>query len=258
MNWSLITYGAYDFAADARGYTIGAAMELYWDNWAFRLGRFMEPTVANGRSLYYNLFARHGDQFEIEHDHEIGAKPGAIRLFIYRNLANAGRYLEAVAVAPPGTIPDITSVRALNPKVGFGISVEQALSPSVGVWARALDVVNPVEEYAFTEIDNSVSAGLSVKGNTWRRPDDTLAAGFSSNGLNGSHRDYLAAGGLGGFLGDGRLNYAREAVAEVYYSALALRGVHLTLDYQRIANPGHNFDRHGPVNILSGRVHAEF
>jgi carbohydrate-selective porin OprB len=233
-------------------------MELYWDSWALRLGRFMEPTVANGRSLYYNLFVRHGDQLEVEHDHELGDKPGAVRLLIYRNLANAGRYLEAVAAAPAGTIPDITSVRGLNPKVGFGLSVEQTLSPSVAVWVRGLDVVNPVEQYAFTEIDNCVSAGLSIRGWPWHRPDDTFAAGFSSNGLNGSHRDYLAAGGLGGFLGDGRLHYGREAVAEVYYSLLALRGVHLTLDYQRIANPGHNFDRHGPVNILSGRVHAEF
>jgi high affinity Mn2+ porin len=259
MNWALFTYGAYDFTADARGYTIGAAAELYWDSWAIRLGRFMEPTVANGRSLYYNLFQRHGDQIEVEHDHEMGGQRGAVRMLVYRNLADAGRYSTADAVASQaGTIPDITSVRGLNQKIGLGISVEQALTPAVGVWARALDTFNSVEQYAFTEIDNSLSAGVSVKGSLWRRPDDTVGAAFSSNGLDGGHRDYLAAGGLGGFLGDGRLNYGRELDAEAYCSVLAFRGVHLTFDYQLIGNPAYNVDRRGPVHILSGRVHVEF
>lgn len=260
MNWSLISYGAYDFAADARGYDIGGAMELYWDDWAVRIGRFMEPRVANGRSLHYNLFSTYGDQLEVEHDHEIHGKAGLVRFLIYRNLANAGRYQDAVAAAAAtGSTPDITAVRGRNAKLGEGVSIEQTLSGSVGIWVRALYVNNPVEEYAFTEIDNSVSGGLSLKGSSWRRPNDTLAAAFSSNGLDGSHRDYLAAGGLGGFLGDGQLkNYGRETVVETYYSALVHSGIRLTGDYQLIANPGYNADRHGPVHLLSGRIHVEF
>ena len=259
MNWALMTYGAYDFAADSRGYDIGGAMELYWDNWAVRVGRFMEPIVANGRSLYYNLLRRHGDQIELEHDHDLWGHPGVVRLLIYRNLANAGAYREAIAVAAgTGNAPDITAVRSLSPKTGYGLSVEQSLTPSLAVWARAMDCDCRVEEYAFTEIDNSVSAGVSVKGLLWRRPDDTVGAAFSSNGLSRDHRDYLAAGGMGGFLGDGRLNYAREVDSEIYYSALVYNGIHLTLDYQRVVNPGYNADRHGPVQLLSGRVHLEF
>ena len=138
------------------------------------------------------------------------------------------------------------------------MSVEQSLSPSVALWGRGMWCDCNVEEYAFTEIDNSVSAGVSLKGSRWRRPDDTLAAAFSSNGLNPAHRAYLAAGGLGGFLGDGQLNYAREQIYEAYYSALVYRGVHLTLDYQRVVNPGYNADRHGPVQMVGGRVHFEF
>jgi high affinity Mn2+ porin len=259
LNWALITYGAYDYAGDARGYDIGGAMELYWEDWVFRAGRGMEPIVANGRSLHYNLFRTHGDQVEIEHDHVLYGHSGVVRVLAYRNLANAGNYREALAVAAAtGSVPDITSVRALRAKTGYGLSVEQTLSPSLAVWARGLWCDCKVEEYAFAEIDNSISAGVSVKGSGWRRPDDTVGVAFSVNGLSPSHRDYLAAGGLGGFLGDGQLNYAREQDYEAYYSALVYRGVHLTLDYQRIVNPGFNADRHGPVHLLSGRLHVEF
>jgi high affinity Mn2+ porin len=259
MNWALITYGAYDYAADARGYNIGAIAELYWDDWAFRAGRGMEPTVANGRSLHYNLFSRHGDQVEIEHDHVFHGQPGAVRFLVYRNLANAGNYRESVALAAAsGTIPDITTTRRLEAKTGYGLSVEQSLSPSVALWGRGMWCDCNVEQYAFTEIDNSLSAGVSIKASLWHRPGDTLAAAFSLNGLSPAHRAYLAAGGLGGFLGDGQLNYTREQNYEVYYSALVYRGVHLTVDYQRVVNPGYNADRHGPVHMVGGRVHFEF
>jgi high affinity Mn2+ porin len=259
MNWALITYGAYDFAADARGYNIGAAAELYWDDWVLRAGRFMEPTIANGRSLHYNLFRFHGDQLELEHDHQLGDRPGIVRLLVFRNVANAGRYRDAIDLAlSSGTTPDVTAVRHPSAKMGYGLSVEQTISPALALWARGMYADDQVEEYAFTEIDNSLSAGLSLKGAPWRRPSDVIGVAYSSDGLNRDHQNYFALGGLGGFLGDGRLTYAREQIAEAYYSALAYRNVHLTIDYQRVANPGYNRDRHGPVNIIGGRFHVEF
>jgi high affinity Mn2+ porin len=259
MNWSLITYGAYDYAADARGYNIGGFGELDWDNWAFRAGRGMEPTVANGRSLDYNIMQRHGDQIEVQHDHEVYGLAGSVSVLMYRNVANAGNYAQAVALAQAtGTIPDITANRYLEAKDGYGLSVEQSLSPAVAVWARGMWCDCKVEQYAFTEIDNMLSAGVSLKGSIWQRTEDTVGAAFSLNGLSPSHRAYLAAGGLGGFIGDGQLNYAKEQNYEVYYSALVYRGVHLTGDYQRIVNPAYNLDRHGPVNIVGGRIHVEF
>jgi high affinity Mn2+ porin len=259
MNWSLITYGAYDYAADARGYNIGGVVELDWDNWAFRAGRGMEPTIANGRSLHYNLLRRHGDQVEIQHDHEVHGQPGSVSVLVYRNVANAGNYAQAVALAATtGTIPDITAHRYLEAKTGYGVSVEQSLSSAVGVWGRGMWCDCKVEEYAFTEIDNMISAGVSLKGSIWHRAEDTVGAAFSLNGLSPEHRAYLAAGGLGGFLGDGQLNYGKEQTYEIYYSALVYRGVHLTFDYQRVVNPGYNADRHGPVNLLGGRMHVEF
>jgi high affinity Mn2+ porin len=154
MNWALITYGAYDYAADARGYDIGAIAELYWDNWAFRAGRGMEPIIANGRSLYYNLFRRHGDQVEIEHEHLLRGQPGAVRVLVYRNLANAGNYREAVAVAAAsGSIPDITTTRSLEAKTGYGVSVGPASTtrdrsggPSARAHASQLAVTAQVME----------------------------------------------------------------------------------------------------------------
>jgi len=260
LNWAMITHGAWDYAADARAYSVGLATELYWDDWAFRAGRYMEPQVANGNYLDYNLTRHHGDTFEIEHDHVLGGHPGVVRIMAFRNLANAGSYRDAInaALASGGT-PDVTSVRTDAAKHGYGISVEQALSDDLGVFFRASKADDKVEEYAFTEIDNTVSAGLSLKGSQWQRQDDTVGFAFASSGLNQDHRDYLAAGGLGGFLGDGKLTrYGRERVVEVYYNAQVLKGVNFTLDFQQIANPGFNADRHGPVYIFGSRVHAAF
>jgi high affinity Mn2+ porin len=259
LNWALITHGAWDFAADARAYTIGAAAELYWDDWAIRGGRFMEPTEANGKYLDYNIARHHGDQLEIEHDHKIGGLPGAVRVMFFRNLANAGSYRDAIDAANlAGGMPDVTSVRKESIKKGFGLSFEQSVTEEIGVFARGSYCDCKVEEYAYAEIDNIVSAGASIKGSRWSREDDTVGIAFASSGLNRDHRDYLAAGGLGGFLGDGQLpHYARERVVELYYNVRVVKGVHFTLDYQQITNPGYNADRRGAVHIFGGRLHLE-
>src|ERR1700687_1088175 len=135
LNWALITHGAWDFAADARAYTIGVAAELYWDDWAIRGGRFMEPTEANGKYLDYNIARHHGDQLEIEHEHKIGDLPGAVRVMFFRNRANAGSYRDAIDAANlTGGMPDATSVRRNSAKTGFGLSFEQSVTEDVGVF----------------------------------------------------------------------------------------------------------------------------
>jgi high affinity Mn2+ porin len=259
LNWALITHGAWDYAADARAYTIGAAAELYWGDWAIRGGRFMEPVEANGKYLDYRIMRHHGDQLEIEHDHKIGALPGAVRVMFFRNVANAGSYRDAIDAANlTGGVPDVTSVRKNSAKTGFGLSFEQSVTEDVGVFARGSNCDCKVEEYAFTEIDNIVSAGASIKGSRWSRGKDTVGIGFASSGLNRDHRDYLAAGGLGGFLGDGQLpRYARERVIEAYYNLRIAKGAYFTLGYQEITNPGYNADRRGPVRIVGARLHLE-
>ncbi len=259
LNWALITHGAWDFAADARGYTIGGAAELYWDDWTLRGGRFMEPKVANGTALDKNITHYHGDQVEIQHDHKLGELSGSVRVLGFRNFANAGSYRDALnAVSLVSGVPDVMNVRKASAKQGYGMSVEQSLTKDIGIFARASYGDDKIEEYAFAEIDDTVSAGAVSTGSRWGRPDDAVGVAFASNGLNRDHRDYLAAGGLGGFLGDGRLtHYGREQVVEVYYKVALSKGVHFTLDYQQIKNPGYNADRHGPVSVCGARLHLE-
>ena len=256
LNWALITHGAWDYAADARAYTIGVAGEWYIEDWVIRAGRFMEPDTANGTVLNYNVGRFHGDQFELEYGHVIGGLPSAVRFMAFRNRALAGNYRDAVnAARATGELPDVSNVRKDANKTGFAISLEQRLTSEIGLFLRASTADDKVEEYAFTEIDNTGSGGLSMQGNHWHRPNDTFSIAFSTSGLNRDHRDYLAAGGLGGFLGDGQLKrYGRESVVEAYYNMQIVKGLNFTLDFQQITNPGYNADRRGPVRVVGGRL----
>jgi hypothetical protein len=258
LNWSLMTHGAYDYAADARGYSWGLALEYFHDDWAIRGGRFLMPRQSNGLSLNPRIFDSFGDQLELEHAHRLGDRPGRLRLLAYRNRADMGGYRDAVAEAEAGgTTPDITSTRRRRTKHGLGASLEQDLTAAIGAFARASWNNGEAEEFAFTEIDRSISSGVSVKGTGWERPSDTLGLAFASNGLSSAHRAYLAAGGLGFFLGDGALRYRSEDIVESYYSLNIAKTAWITADFQRIFNPGYNADR-GPVTVLSARLHCEF
>lgn len=259
LNWALITYGAWDYAADARAYTIGGAAELYWDDWVIRAGRFMEPKVANGDVLNYDIHRYHGDQVEVQRNYKLGGLDGLVRMLVFRNRTWAGNYLDAIAAARlTGTAPDVTSVRKDASKVGYGISFEQRLGPDIGAFLRFSSANDRIEEYAFTEIDNDVSGGVSIASTRWNRPNDMLGIAYSTAGLNRQHREYLAAGGLGGFLGDGKLTrYGREQALETYYNYQVHKGVQLSPDFQVIVNPGYNADRGGPVYIFGVRIHAE-
>ena len=258
LNWSFLTHGAYDYAADARGYTNGAALEYYHDEWAVRVGRFMGPLESNGLALDSRLSIHHGDQVEVEYSHTVFARPGKVKLLAFRNRENMGNFIDAITFARAnGGIPDVGNVRRDNVKVGFGINIEQSLWSDVGVFARASWSDGKSETYSFTEIENSMSAGLAIKGEKWGRPNDTVGLAVAENGLNKFHRDYLALGGLGAFIGDGQLNYRPERIAEVYYNIHLLGTSSMALGYQRIANPAYNADR-GLVNVFSVRLHTDF
>jgi len=257
LNWSLMTHGAFDFAADARGYTWGAALEVYRDAWALRAGRFAQPRQPNQMELDPKLFRHYGDQVELEHRHALAGRAGAVRLLAFRNRARMASYADALDAAA-GATPDLGAVRGGEKvKTGYGVNLEQSISPDVGVFGRASRADGRTETYAFTEIDRSVSGGVVVKGAAWQRAEDTAGIALARNGLSSSHRDYLAAGGLGFFLGDGRLSYRPEQIVETFYRLALTRALALSLDFQRIANPGYNADR-GPARVGSLRLHAEF
>lgn len=256
-NWTFLTHGAYDYAADARGYTWGAAAEYYDGDWAFRAGRFMVPAASNGLTLDTRLGTHYGDQIEVEHGHIIGDQPGKLKLLAFRNREMMGSFADAIAYARVnGGVPDVASVRKETSKLGYGIDLEQSLRSDVGLFARASWNDGKTETYSFTEIENSMSTGVVVKGERWGREKDTFGLAIAQNGLNKTHREYLALGGLGAFIGDGQINYRPERIVEAYYNISVYKGASVMAGLQHIVNPAYNADR-GPVNVGTVRLHIE-
>jgi high affinity Mn2+ porin len=258
MNWAMWSSAAYDFPADLPGYARGAVVELNCKDWAVRAGLFEVPSAPNSDVL---TFKAGGAVLEFEGRYVVFDQPGKLRLGIFGNRSNTGNYRDALAISAADTTLDINDVmvgiRRDNLKYGFYLNAEQQIAKDVGVFARASWNDGRNEILSFTDIDRSVSAGLSVKGSYWGRPTDTFGFGGAVNGLSSSHRDFLAAGGLGLLIGDGQLNYRTERILETYYAFAIDKNCTLTADYQLIANPAYNGDR-GPVSIFSGRLHGEF
>lgn len=259
MNWSLMTQGAFDYAADARGYTWGAVLEWFHDDWEVRFGRFIQPKEPNGQPLDYRLFKHYGDQLEVAHAHQLAGHPGKLRALVFRNHTVMTRYGDALSLAAQtGEVPNLNAARyGARSKHGFGINLEQALTDDVGLFARGSWADGKTEIYAFTEIDRSLSAGLLIQGRQWGRANDTLGVGMARNFLSSTHRQYLEKGGMGPFIGDGRLNYKPENILEMFYSVGISKKSSISFDWQHIRNPAYNADR-GPVNALAVRLHTEF
>ena len=263
MNWGNWTYAAYDYAADARGFGWGFAAEWYRDDWVLRLGRMSGPQQPNGLPVDLALGKHYGDQFEVEHAHALGDQPGKIRVLGWRNRAVTASFKDALEWlnAHPGEYSGPTAlIEARNSeriKYGLGINVEQAISDTAGFFLRAMQADGRTETYAFTEVDGSLSTGLSFKGALWGRTEDTLGLSFARNTISGDRRRFLEAGGTSFFIGDGALHYRPETIFEGYYSLKAGKAIWLTTDFQRIRNPAYNADR-GPISVYAIRLHAEF
>ena len=261
MNWAVDNNGAYDYAADTRGYTFGAMLEYHERRWAVRFAEGLMPKVANGIHLDANLGRAHAENIEFEvHGALLPRRQGVLRLLSYVNHGNMGSYREAVNNFRAGltSVPDITAhPRRTEIKYGFGVNFEQPLNDWVGVFGRWGWSEGRHESYAYTEVDQTALAGVGGNGKRWRRSLDRAGIAFASNGISRDHQQYLALGGSGFILGDGRLNYGREQMVEVYYTAHLWRGVFASAGVQHVNNPGYNRDR-GPVLVPSLRLHLEF
>ncbi len=276
LNMAFMTHASWDFPADARGYSTGAAVELYWDDWAVRAGRMAPPQLPNGLPVEFRYWESYGDEIELEHDHQLLGQAGAVRLLGYRNRVFSGRFADAISAFEHNpldnaadcknynfnsgnvTAPDLCYVRKENVKLGIGLDVEQHITPEIGVFARAMYSDGESEVDAFNAADRSVSIGALAKGSAWHRPFDVTGVGFGMSWISSIHAQYLAMGGVDDFIGDGRLlHQAAEGVVEGFYSVNLLKAIWLTADYQLLWNPAYNADR-GPVNIFGGRLHAEF
>ena len=240
------------------------------------------PENPNPLALNFQLWKFYGDPLELEHDHVLLGQAGAVRILGYRNHEDIGRFADAIAAfqADPNmnaaacgtsynyytannyssgnvTAPDLCWVRKRKPNWASA-STSSSTSPTTSACSSA--ACTPTDRPRSTRstpADRSLSFGAVAKGSSWHRPFDVTGVGFGSSWISGIHAQYLAMGGVDGFVGDGHLRQAAEEVVDAFYSLNFLKAIWLTADYQHIWNPGFNADR-GPVNILGGRVHAEF
>jgi len=264
LNWSVVNAGTFDYAADAWAYTYGAAAEWYQNGFTLRGGIFdlsATPTGGNSPLGYgldptFNQFQLVG---EIEERHKLWGQPGKLKITGFLNRGDAGSFQAAINLAAiTGGPADINAVRTYTSRPGVSLNLEQQVSENWGVFARAGWADGNIEPWDFTDVDRTVSAGASINGKQWGRPDDTVGIAGVVNGISGVHEAFLNAGGLGILAGDGQLpNPGLEQIIEMYYSYALSASTRLTFDYQFIANPAYNADR-GPVNVFAGRYHTAF
>jgi high affinity Mn2+ porin len=275
LSLAFLTYPAYDFASDARGYSWGGVAELYWDDWAIRVGRITPPKDPNQLPVDFRLGRFYGDQIELQHTHQVFGKDGTVRALLYRNHETIGRFSDAVAAfttdrqknaascasfnygSANASAPDLCWVRAPNVKVGLGLFLEQYIAHDIGVFSRGMVSDGRTEVDAYTSTDRSASFGALAKGSAWTRPADLAGVGVNLGWISQPHAEYLRLGGIDGFIGDGSIKPAVESALDVFYSMNLRKSLWLSADYQHVINPAFNADR-GPVNIFSARIHAEF
>ncbi len=257
LNWSVIDAGSFDYAADAWGYTVGAAGEWYTGRWAWRAGVFDLSNVPNSPVLE-PCCDEYQIDLEMERRHELLGRPGKLALTAFESHGRMALLQDAIDYGiETGGSPDPAAVRQYRKRDGLSLDLEQQITDDVGLFARAGDAGGNVETYEFTDIDRTVSLGMSLQGSRWHRPNDTWGLAGVVNAISGERQRYLAAGGLGILVGDGQLPHpGNEDIVETYYSLAIVSAFHLTLDYQWVANPGYNSDR-GPVSIVAVRVHAQ-
>jgi hypothetical protein len=261
LNWTVDNNGAWDYAADTRGYTVGGIAEYDDRAWSLRYGLFAMPTVANGIDLDWALSRAHAQNGEFELRHSfVPKRKGTQRVLFYANRAHMGDYREAVQAYTSGQdrTPSIVAHEHFGAlKYGFGLNGDQELTDNLRVFGRFGWNDGHTESFAYTEVDQTVELGGDYAATRWHRTNDKLGLAVVTNAIKRDHQNYLKDGGLGFLLGDGNLRYGRETIVESYYTLHAWRGLYYSVDVQHIANPGYNRDR-GPAWVGSVRAHIDF
>jgi high affinity Mn2+ porin len=275
LNWTVDNNGAWDYAADTRGYTYAFVTEYDDIDWSARYALALMPTIANGTDLEWNLRRARGENYEFEYRKTpLALLPerlfspkykGTVRLLGYINHANMGDYRQAnqqaLLARAEGDTAAVPQIAAHPPtvtiKYGAGLNFEQELPADLRLFGRFGWNDGKHEDYAYTEVEQTFQLGGDLAGNRWGRPNDKVGLVGVTNAIKRDHQEYLQLGGLGFLLGDGHLSYAREDILETYYNAHNWRGLFTALDIQLIAHPGYNESR-GPVEMFSVRTHVDF
>jgi len=259
LNWSVLDAGSFDYAADAWGQTYGAAVEWTQDWWTVRAGLFDLSQIPNGGALSLPLLQQTQAVGELEERHTLFGQPGRLKFLYWLTRGNLATYADALALAAAtGRTPATLPAANYRSKYGVVLNLEQQIMPDLGLFARAGWTQPGVQEDDYTDIMVTFQLGLQQTGTRWGRPDDRVGLALVENQLSHNAKLYLAAGGLGGLIGDGRLPAAGpEQIVESYYS-LAVAGLGtLTADGQVVNNPAYNRQR-GPVVVVALRLHSEF
>ena len=289
MNWALMANAAWDYPADALGFTTGIAIEWNRPNWTLRYGWLQMSKYRNNftaEGLYLTLptepesgdgkiFQDWGMVTELEHRHSITNHPGAVRFLAFDDRANMGSYKAAVALAnDPATLAiwgtpanflasangvtgGIDNTHALHNTWGFGLNIDQEIAKNIGAFSRIGWNSGQNESFEFTDANWTATFGASIKGEKWKQPDDVIGAAFIASGISKANQDYMAAGGIGILTGDGALNYGAEKNVELYYDHKISKYFRSALDYQFVDAPAFNRDR-GPIpSIFALRLHYE-
>jgi hypothetical protein len=266
VNWTIDNNGAWDYAADTRGYTVGGILEYDDKVWSARYGIAAMPTVANGIDLDWAFSRANGQNWEFELRKGLFAqwlnpkREGAVRVLSYVNHAHMGDYRESVDQYLNGEVstPDITKTERFGAvKYGFGLNTEQEVTDGLRLFARFGWNEDQHESFAYTEVGQTILFGGDYGGKSWRRSNDKVGVAFVSNAIKRDHQNYLHYGGLGFLLGDGNLRYGREDIMEWYYNAHIWHGLYGMIGGSEIAHPGYNTDR-GPVYVATVRAHIDF
>lgn len=255
MCWGLMSYGAWDYPANMRGYSPSVVFEYVTPLNELRYAISLMPLEANGADMNWNINKSSSHSLEYTRHYSLKGKNGTIRVLSFFTTSDMGNYNQSMALNP--NAPDIKATRKYGrTKYGLGINAEQAITKDAGIFLRTSWNDGNNETWAFTEIDYSISTGYSSSGEKWNRKGDNIGLALIASGISKPHRDYLKAGGKGFMLGDGNLNYSMEQFMEMYYSiGLVNKQIYLTGAYQFLVNPGYNMDR-GPVNVFSIRMHV--
>jgi high affinity Mn2+ porin len=258
LNWTIIDAGTFDYAANAWGYTYGSAAELYEGPWTFRAGIFALSDVPNSEKLD-SSFKQNELVGEIEHRHSIHSLPGTLKVTIFRNRGRMGRFEDAIRLAEiAGGPADIVAVRRTRSRAGVSFDFEQQVAKATLVFVKGGVADGGIEPFEFTDVDRTLAAGVSIKGEAWGRANDTFGIAGVINGIGGVHEQFLNLGGLGILVGDGKLPHpGPEQLIEGYYDFAIAKELHVSVDGQFINHPAYNRDR-GPVPVAAVRVHAEF
>ncbi|HEX4756502.1 MAG TPA: carbohydrate porin [Terracidiphilus sp.] len=265
-NWTIDNNGAWDYAADTRGYTVAGVLEYDDRAWSARYAIATMPVVANGLDLDWAFSRAHGQNWEFELRKGLLApfinskRQGAVRVLSFVNNAHMGDYRQSVQQFLSGKIatPDITKTERFGAvKYGFGLNTEQEVTDSLRIFGRFGWNEDQHESFAYTEVGQTILFGDDYNGHTWSRPNDKAGAAFVSNAIKRDHQNYLHYGGSGFLLGDGGLTYAREDILEWYYNAHLWRGLFGMVGGSYIVHPGYNRDR-GPLYVPTVRAHIDF